>query len=332
VTGAQVIDPNLTNEFKFLQHIHAIYASYQASIGAWQWLGGLSAEEVHTDAAQLTNNISTKMSYFKVYPSLHVDRSISDRSTLSFGASRRVSRPDPDKLNPYVDHEYTPNLNAGNPNLKPQFSQAYEIGYGYEAKGKSYGVTGYYRLNQDTVTDVTQYLANGFSLTTKTNLPRDKATGLEFSANGRIFQKLSYGISGNLFYSQIDATALGFSGLQSTTGLNAKAKLDYRPTDDNSAQITVTRTDKHLTPQGYIGAINLVNLGYKYQIKSDLTTIATVTDLFNGQTYHRYSTSSAFSQDYQRHVLGRIFYIGLAYSFGSSEKEKGFEYDQPPAK
>jgi outer membrane receptor for ferrienterochelin and colicin len=278
---------------------------------------------------QLTNAISTKVNYFEIYPSLHVDRSLAEHSTLSFGGSRRVSRPEPESLNPYVDHEYTPNLNAGNPHLKPQFSQSYEAGYGYEGGGKSYSVTGYYRLNQDTATSVTEYLANGLSLTTKANLPRDKAAGLEFGANGRVFQKLTYGISGNLFYAQIDATALGISGLQSTTGLNAKAKLDYRPTDDHSVQITVTRTDKRLTPQGYIGATNLVNLGYKYQVKPNLSAIATMTDLFNGQRYHRYSTSPAFTEDYQRHVMGRIVYLGLACSFGSSAKEKqpGFEYD-----
>jgi outer membrane receptor protein involved in Fe transport len=329
VSGVQVINPSLTNEFKFRQVIHALYTSYQASIGSWTWLGGVRAEEAHADAQQLTNGVSTTSSYFQIYPSLHVDHSLSDRSTLSFGASRRVSRPDPSYLNPYVDYEYTPNLNAGNPNLKPQYSQSYEVGYGYEGGKRSYGLTGYYRLNRDTVTDVTEYLADGISLTTKTNLPRDKSAGMEFSANGRILKKLTYGISGNFFYSQIDATALGIPGLQSTTGLNAKAKLDYRPTDANSAQITVTRTDKRLTPQGYVSAINIVNLGYKYQLKSDLTAVATVTDLFNGQRLHRFSTSPAFTQDYQRTVLGRILYVGVVYSFGSADKQKqpAFEYD-----
>jgi outer membrane receptor for ferrienterochelin and colicin len=238
-----------------------------------------------------------------------------------------VNRPDPAYLNPYVDYEFTPNLNAGNPNLNPQYSQSYEVGYGYEGGRRSYGLTGYYRLNRDTVTDVTEYLADGISLTTKTNLPRDKSAGMEFSANGRILQKLTYGISGNFFYSQIDATALGIPGLQSTTGLNAKAKLDYRPTDANSAQITVTRTDKRLTPQGFVSAINIVNLGYKYQLMSDLTAVATVTDLFNGQRLHRFSTSPAFTQDYQRNVLGRILYVGVVYSFGSTDKQPAFEYD-----
>jgi outer membrane receptor protein involved in Fe transport len=331
LTGAQTIDPNLTNDFKFRQQINAAYASYQASIGAWTWLGGLRAELTRTDAQQLTDGISTTGSYFEIYPSLHVDRSLSNDSTLSFGASRRVTRPDPSNLNPYVDHEYTPNLVAGNPNLRPQYTQSYEVGYGYEGQGLSYGLTGYYRLNRDSVTDLTEYLANGLSLTTKTNLPKNDSAGLEFTSNGRILPKLTASVSGNLFYSQIDATALGISGLQSTTGLNAKLKLDYRPTTADSAQISFTRTDKRLTPQGFVSAINLVNLGYKHQLGPELTALATVSDLFNGQRFQRFSTSPTFTQEYQRTVRGRVLYVGFVYSFGTTRQDKqpNFEYDQP---
>ena len=330
VTGTEIIDPSLTNDFKFRQEIHAIYASYQTNAGAWTWLGGLRAEETHTDAQQLTNGISTTSNYFEVYPSLHAELSLSDQSTLSLGASRRVVRPDPANLNPYVDYEYTPNLQAGNPDLKPQFAQSYEAGYGYQSGGQSYGATAYYRLNRDSVTDVTEYLGNGLTLLTKTNLPKDKSAGMEFTANGRINPQLSYSLSGNLFYSQIDATALGISGLQSTIGLNAKAKLDYRPTDANAGQITVTRTDKRLTPQGYVSAINIVNLGYGYQFSSKLKAVATVSDLFNGQRFRRFLSSPTFTESYERSVLGRIFYVGLVYSFGFANKDKqpGFEYDQ----
>jgi outer membrane receptor protein involved in Fe transport len=331
VTGAQSIDPTLTNDFKFRQRINAAYASYQASAADWTWLGGLRAELTRTDAQQQTDGISTTASYFEIYPSLHVDHSLSNDSTLSLGASRRVTRPDPSNLNPYVDHEYTPNLVAGNPNLRPQYSQSYEVGYGFQGRGLSYGLTGYYRLNKDSVTDLTQYLGNGFSLTTKTNLPKNDSAGFEFTSNGRIVRQLSYSVSGNLFYSQIDATALGISGLQSTTGLNAKLKLDYRPTTADSAQISLTRTDKRLTPQGYVSAINLVNLGYKHQLGPELTALATVSDLFNGQRFQRFSTSPTFTQEYQRTVRGRILYVGFVYSFGITRKDKqpDFEYDQP---
>ena len=168
------------------------------------------------------------------------------------------------------------------------------------------------------------------SLTTKTNLHTNDSAGLEFTSNGHIVPKLTYSVSGNLFYSQIDATALGISGLQSTTGLNAKLKLDYRPTAADSAQITVTRTDKRLTPQGYVSAINIVNLGIKHQLKTDLTAVVTVSDVFNGQRFQRLAMSPTFTEEYIRTVRGRVFYVGFVYSFGTSKKDKqpSFEYDQ----
>jgi outer membrane receptor protein involved in Fe transport len=330
VTGIQTVDPNVTNDFKFRQQINAGYASYQATIGSWNWLAGLRAELTHTDAQQLTNNVSNSGSYFRIYPSVHADRSLSDEATLSFGASRRVTRPDPVNLDPYVDHEYTPNLRAGNANLRPQYTQSYEIGYGFEGRGLAYQVTGYYRRNRDSVTDVTEYLGNGFSLTTKANLPKNDSAGLEFTTDGHIVPKLAYSLSGNLFYSQIDATALGVSGLKSTTGVNGKLKLDYRPTFANSLQLIVTRSDKRLTPQGYVSAINIVNLGYRLQMEPDLTAIITLSDVFNGQHFERFESTPTFTGDYLRTVRGRVLYVGLIYSFGSTKKDKpaNFEYDQ----
>jgi len=329
VTGMETIDPALTNQFKFQQIIHAIYLSDQGSVGAWNWLAGVRTEWTSTDALQVTNNLSTASRYAEIFPSLHVDRILSDRSTLSFGASRRITRPNPSYLNPFVDHEYPPNLNAGNPSLKPQLTQSFDLGYGYEGGGTSYGLSGYYRRNKDSVTDVTEYLGDGLTLTTKTNLPRSDSAGLEFSATGHLFPKLLYSVSGNAFYNQIDATALGFPGLKSTTGINLKAKLDYRPTADDSAQIILTRTDKRLTPQGSVSAINIVNLGYKHALTPALAAVATISDLFDGQHYQRFASTPTLTQVYERSVVGRVAWFGLTYTIGvmKKEKEPNFEYD-----
>lgn len=329
-TGIQTVDPGLTNEFNYRQRIYAAYASYQTGVGDWTWLWGLRTELTQTDADQLTDDSRTSHDYFQGFPSLHLDRGLSDHSTLSLGASRRISRPDPGNLNPYIDHEYTPNLRGGNPGLRPQYTQSYEVGYDYTSAGINLALTAYDRLNRDSVTDVTQYLGNGLSLTTKANLAKNDSLGLEFSANGHATAKFGYSISGNLFHNEIDASALGRSGLQSTNGVNAKVKFDYRLTAADSLQFSATRTDKRLTPQGYLSAINLVNGGAKHQLRPSLAAVATVTDLFNGQRLQRTATTPIFTQEYRRSVQGRILYIGLVYTFGSTKKQKPgkFEEDQ----
>jgi outer membrane receptor for ferrienterochelin and colicin len=117
--------------------------------------------------------------------------------------------------------------------------------------------------------------------------------------------------------------------MTSTTGVNLKAKLDYRPTTHDSGQITFTRTDKRLTPQGYISAINVVNLGYKHSFTRALSAGGLISDLFSGQRYWRVTSTPQITQIYQRNVDGRIIFVGLTYTFGVTGKDKssGFEYD-----
>jgi outer membrane receptor protein involved in Fe transport len=320
------------DDFRFRQRIHSAYASYQVTSGAWDWLGGLRGELTRAEARQLTGGVTTPSRYARLYPSLHVDRHWSEQVSVTFGASRRVTRPDPDTLNPYVDPEYAPNLRAGNPHLRAQDTQSYEAGLGYQGHGRSYGATAYYRRNRDSVTDVTQYLGNGLSLTTKTNLPRNDAAGVEMTADGPVVRTLSYHLSANLFHNEIDATALGIAGLQATTGLNAKLKLDYRPTPADSAQLSATRTARRLTPQGAVSALTLVNLGLKHRFDAHLTAVATVADVFDGQHVERTAVTPTFTGDYRRSVRGRIVFLGLVYGFGLEKTDKSpADDDDPPS-
>jgi len=145
----------------------------------------------------------------------------------------------------------------------------------------------------------------------------------------RLATPLSYSISGNAFYSEIDGTALGTPGLKSTTGVNLKARLDYRPTARDSARLTLTRNDSRLTPQGNISAINIVNVGYKHNFSAALSAVAMVSDLFNGQKTRRVVSTPGLTQVYERITNGRVVFLGLNYAFGVEDKESSpqFDYD-----
>lgn len=320
--------PDLTNNYRFQYLVNAAYASWQAKGDAWTSLLGLRAEYTDTDSLLITDDVSNSGSYAHVFPSLHFERKLSDTSTLSFGASRRIRRPDPDDLSPYVDHEYTPDLRSGNPRLRPQLTQSYEAGYGFEGSRRSLQLTAYYRRNADSTTEVTEILDQGLTLTTKTNLPKNDSMGLEFSTSGHLATGLGYTVSANPFHAQIESKEPGASGLKSTQGINGKLKLDYRPTATDSAQLTFARTDKRLTPQGQVGATNVVNVGLKHRVSPDLSIVATVSDVFNGQRNERFLDTPTESGTFLRAVKGRIIQVGVSYAFGSTQRDDQFEYDQ----
>ncbi len=330
LSGQVLPNADLTNQFRYQQAIQAFYGSYEQMLGKWASITGIRSEHTAIKGNQLTTNILNQQRYMGFYPSQHFEHPLDNDATLSVGLSRRLSRPDPEDLNPFIDHQDVHNLRAGNPNLLPQDVQSLDVTYRAESKQQSYGLTGYLRQSRDNVTDVTVLVSPDVLLATKTNLPKSNSGGMEFNLSDMVTSSIAYRLSGNLFYSQINAIALGASSVKSSAGLNLKASIDYRPTQFDNAQISVSRTDKRLTPQGFIKAINLVNFGYKRQLDQDLSLVFTVSDMFNGQRFQRYVNSPDLVQTYQRHQFGRIAYLGFSYAFGASRKNKngGFEYDQ----
>ena len=57
--------------------------------------------------------------------------------------------------------------------------------------------------------------------------------------------------------------------------------------------------------------------------------MVTISDLFNGQHFQRSVITPTLTQVYERSVAGRVVWIGLTYTMGTTKKEKeaNFEYD-----
>ena len=329
-TGQGVNNPAITNQFHYHQQINAAYGQYEAAFGKWIVQTGVRLEQNNIDDLLVTGDIETRQSYFRVYPSLNLDWDLGRDGKVSFSLSRRVSWPDADDINPFVDSQDIYNLRAGNSALLPQDTWSYEIASSGKFKTLEYLLTAYYRFDRDRATQVTEPVSGDVTLTTSQNLPKSKSTGFEFSANGKLGSRLAYALSGNLFYNQIDDGTLAPGGPRETVGLNAKSSLDWRPTVADTAQISFSRTAAHLTPQGYVSATDLVNLGLRHQLWGGLSAVMTVTDLFDGQRYDRIVTTPTLQDNYSRHLFGRVAYVGLNYSFGLSKKGKSttFDYDQ----
>jgi outer membrane receptor protein involved in Fe transport len=191
-----VVLPALTNRFLYDQDVYAAYVTYERPFGDFTALGGLRAEQVEIHTNQVTSVQKDDNSYFHLYPSLHLGYTLSQTQSLTANFSKRVQRPQPQDLNPYPIYIDPKNFAAGNPDLKPQVTDSYELGYQYRKGPNSYLATAYYRESRDGVTNVTYDLGDGTFLNTRENLAKSRNGGLELVANGKLTPKLSYNVSG----------------------------------------------------------------------------------------------------------------------------------------
>ena len=318
------------NAFRYRQTINALYATYGKKAGKLELLGGLRFEQVNIHTLQQVSGDTSMQSYAKLYPTLNLLYALSEADTVSAGFSKRIARPDPEDLNPYINASDPHNLVRGDPGLKPQETASLEVGYRHDVEGRSYRLTGYYRDIRNSDTDVFTVIGNDVVLQTKANLGSRKSGGMEFIASGKLLPKLGYNLSGNLFYNQINAQSLGIAGTRSNVVLNTKGTLDYQATAEDRWQVSANYNGKRLTPQGYNLAIKTANAGYRHQLNQSAAVVATVSDLFNSNRQRRILQTPGFSRVFERQQYGRLLYVGLAYTLGTAKKAKDvdFSYEQ----
>jgi outer membrane receptor protein involved in Fe transport len=325
VGGPLAPDPTLTDTFKFDQAINGVYATYQRPFGDLTVLGGVRVEDTRIDlrdAAFRGSNDDTR-----AYPSLHVTYKFSDAQQVTASYSERIVRPQPTDYNPFRIYVDPFNYRAGNPGLKPQETHSYELAWQYRKGLTYYLATFYWRQNDRGVTDVVRDLGGGVLLTTKENLANSRNGGLEFVASGRLTSKLTYQVSGDAFWNEIDAAGLGFLGKRSGWTLSGRGSLNWQVTPNDLVQVIGNLTGKRLTPQGYYEPWGLLNLGYRHKVNNDWSLFVTGRDLLGSLKSSLVIDTPTLKDRSETRPKLRAVFVGFTYSFGAGpRRDPGIDY------
>ena len=322
-SGLWVVDATTTNRFIYRDHIHAFYATYGQPIGKFGFLAGLRVEQALTDSDQVTANLTGKSSYLRLYPTLHLSYNLTETSQFQLNYSHRIHRPEMEDLNPFPEYQDPYNLRAGNPNLLPEETHSIESGYQYKKDNTSYLATVYYRQTYHAFTTITRYINSTTLLTTQENLSTNRSGGLELGVTRDFGHQVTVNFSSNSFYSEIDASNLGYSATQSTIAWNAKLNASWHATKSDLIQFNTNYTGKRLTAQGYRLPNYIANIGLKHDFKDKKTAfVFTVSDLFNSLKDRTVINTPALQDNITSRRSARIIYAGFVYNFGKPTKKK----------
>lgn len=126
-------DTNLSSKFRYTELLPAAYVTYNATVGKSINLAiGVRGEWTHyrlnTNAG---NGQVTESSYLNLFPNLLLSKTISDRLKIRASFVSKISRPRYQALNPFVIYQDPFTTIEGNPNLKPEKIQVFELGANY---------------------------------------------------------------------------------------------------------------------------------------------------------------------------------------------------------
>ncbi|MBO9596106.1 MAG: TonB-dependent receptor [Niabella sp.] len=131
--GSSVLQPLLSSQFNYKDQVLAAYGNFSSKIGErFGYQLGLRVESSNYDGTVLTNGTNQHFNIkypISLFPSVFLSQKLNDQQDLQLNYSRRINRPGFFQLFPFIDYSDSLNLNKGNPNLKPEFTNSFELSY-----------------------------------------------------------------------------------------------------------------------------------------------------------------------------------------------------------
>lgn len=316
------------NRFEARQTVHALYATWEKPLTAkLSGQAGLRLEQADIEIEDLTGGASASQDYFKAYPTAHLQYLLSETQTLRASYSRRIQRPQPAQLNPFVAYQDPLNVRSGNPDLAPQETDSFEAMWQVRKGQSFYMATAYLRDTDKAFTEVATDIGGGVLLTRPENLGSRRDMGLELTAAGPLTPTLRYNASINAFHQEIDADGIPGGGDREGEFISGRASLSWQVTPRDFVQLTGFWQGESLLAQGTREAGGMVNLGYRRKLTDSVSFNFTGRDILNSFNNTTTYSTPLFREVSEQNISLRAFYVGLTWTFGTSPRKPPEQFD-----
>ena len=309
---------SLSNTLAFDEGVHAVYGVLSQGVGKWDLQAGLRGEY-----ANRTFNLASQSyphEYTSLYPSAIAVYNVNQGTQLKASYSRRVRRPGTQELNPFPTYFDADNVFLGNPDLSPEYTDAFEFGLTRTGSKGMLQLSPFYRLtsniiridvnaadtldNREVTSISYRNLASGYSW--GTDLTGQLRLSPRFTAltNFGVFTTVTDGGSA----SALSSNALGWMGRinvtsELTSSLVLQAMYNYR------APMKIER--------GEFGAQQMANISLRYKIQGDQGAVMLrVADPFEMMRFRIHTGDGKVMQFTQRNPESRMIFLGYQYNFG----------------
>jgi outer membrane receptor protein involved in Fe transport len=196
-----------TNQLNYNQDVASAYGSYTYSAKNGVSLkAGLRYEYTLIDAFTQTESDIEIPEYGVLLPSLNASKKLKNGNTLKASFNKRIQRPSIQFLNPNKQQTNNGlNQTIGNPQLDPEYTDNYEVGYTTFVKGVSLNFTGFFRNSSNALQSFREPSPFGGDtiITRYDNIGKEQAYGSSAFANISL-GKLSLSGGGDVYYAVLD--------------------------------------------------------------------------------------------------------------------------------
>lgn len=325
-----ILDPYLGAWSEYQEDVYAFYTNFIREGSKIDVEAGLRFEpsfvKFDLDNANIYYN-TTGYEYFPVFPNVRLSFKLNETNTISLFHNRRVDRPGEFDVRPFPKYDDPEILKTGNPNLRPQFTNTFEVAYKkYWNSGSLYS-SFFYR-------DITNIFSRIYTIDSNTpsivntipaNLGHGTNGGLELAfqqtltsywklnSSVTVYRNTINAFSGTAFYPYEQTFQSAASEI--TTG-NFKVNSTWKLPRQIEFQLTSVYYAADIIPQGKVKPRYSLDFGLKKTSKNNkLEWRLNVTDLLNTFAIRKEITGNGVTVKAHNYYETQVVNVGVRWKF-----------------
>ncbi len=353
--------PLLSSNYKYTDAVYAAYANISWKAKKFSYQLGLRAESSDYKGNIISATTGKDSAEFKVpypisfFPSAFITYKLTDKQDLQLNYSRRINRPNFFQLIPFIDYSDPLNLSNGNANLRPEFTNSFEVSYNNAyKKGANLLVTAYFKQTDNLITRF-QYkdknpapqltTADSVVFNTYINANNSMSYGLEITNKMPVTSFWDLTLNLNIYNSIINSTNVDNGANNQRVSWFGKMNNNFKLKKGYSIQFSGDYRAKSVLAQGgggggrmggggggfFMGGSTSTAQGYNFPrysfdlaLRKDWTwkngqsgsLTVSMDDIFRTQLSKTYSESIYFNQISERRRDPQVLRINFSYRFG----------------
>ncbi len=324
-----VIDSSAGGYARYGETIPAVYGNYIYENQKIEVEAGLRVEYVNLNYFVNPGHPVYKSdgyNYFQPFPNLRFAYKINEQHKLSFFYNRRVDRPNEVDIRIFPKYDDAGIIKVGNPALRPQFTNNFELGYRSGWTDGSLFSSVYHKRMDATITRIGSVVpGSNLIYNIFQNAGKSYSTGIELILSEKVKNWLTLNLNMNGYKNIIDSFSVinqypkenTFSApRESIYSGNVKLNALLQFPHKLEAQISAIYLAPDLVPQGKVYARFSIDLGAKKVIqKGNGEIFINATDVANTLRLKRRVHGNGFSYISTDYYETQVVRVGYSYKF-----------------
>ena len=241
--------PDSSNKTDYTRTIHSIYSLYAGEINKLGYQLGLRGEYTLRNIAYAGNEDS-KIDRWDYFLTTHLSYRISKKYQLMGSYSRRIERPRGWWLEPFSTWSDAYNVRSGNPNLKPEYIDSYELNFISKMGKNFFSLEGYYRITNNHTEYIRSVYADNVILRYPENVGQAFAAGAEAMLSYELFKIWQVNLSGNVYNYKVEGSLFDQDYSNESLNWNTRLNNSFKITKNLQVQLNASYNSPTATSQG----------------------------------------------------------------------------------